>query len=286
MSGEAYTKRYPGGFVDLPATSTAIDSSYLNGTESALARLLGADPTDANVMVWDQSLGRFKTVLLTNAHISGTAAIARTKLDFGAGLVDGDLAPGANVAQSKIAGLTAAFANRPLVTYGTTPPGSPADGDIWMFPADATNGVIWQFRYRAASASSYKWEFVGGVPLAVGPSGSMTIATATPTDLTGGPTLTLPRAGDYVIDFGGVAQANGSFAAYNVTVYVFDGVTIGAGISFTPVNAQFMGGTISGIQVRTGLAAATLLKLQAAAQNSNSSLVSAGWMKVMPRRVS
>jgi hypothetical protein len=111
MSGEAYVKRYPGGFVDLPATSTAIDSSYLNGTEAALARLLGADPTDAAPMIWDQSLGRFKTVLITNAHVAGGAAIARTKLDFGAGLVDGDLAPGANVAQSKIAGLTTALAN-------------------------------------------------------------------------------------------------------------------------------------------------------------------------------
>jgi hypothetical protein len=171
-------------------------------------------------------------------------------------------------------------------TYGTTPPASPNDGDEWYLPADATNGVIWAFRYRSASASAYKWEFVGGAPMAAGPSGSMTIATGTPTDLTGGPTVTLPRAGDYVIDLGAVAQANVAAAAYNITVYVFDGVAIGTGVSFTPVNAQFMGGTVSGLQVRTGLVAATLLKLQAAAQGGNSSLVSNGWIKVVPRRVS
>lgn len=44
----------------------------------------------------------------------------------------------------------------------TTPPASPADGDIWYLPADAANGVNWQLRYNAGSASVFKWEFVGG----------------------------------------------------------------------------------------------------------------------------
>jgi hypothetical protein len=114
----------------------------------------------------------------------------------------------------------------------------------------------------------------------------MTIATATATDLTGGPTLTLARAGDYVIDFGGSLQANVSAAAYNINLWLFDGVTTGQSLTFTPVNATFMGGTVSGIQIRTGLAAATLLKLQGSSSGGNSSIYSAGWMKVVPRRVS
>src|SRR5262245_29312126 len=111
MSGEAYTKRYAAGFVDLPSQTTPIDSQFLNAVENALVRLLGADPTDQGVETWDAALGRFKTFLLTNAQVAGGAAISRAKLDFGAGLVDADIAPGAAIASSKISGLT-----------GTSPP--------------------------------------------------------------------------------------------------------------------------------------------------------------------
>jgi len=92
----------------------------------------------------------------------------------------------------------------PNITYGTSPPASPNDGDIWMFPADATNGVIWQFRYRAASASAYKWEFVGG------PSQSAAVALTEATSTAGGtmvnlttigPSITPARSGDYEVEF-------------------------------------------------------------------------------------
>lgn len=45
------------------------------------------------------------------------------------------------------------------------PPASPADGDIWTATGVDTNGTVWRFRYNAGSASSYKWEFIGGSPL-------------------------------------------------------------------------------------------------------------------------
>ena len=104
MSGETYTKRYPAGFVDLPSETTAIDSQFLNAVEQALVRLLGADPGNSTVPAWSAALSRFVFQLLTNASVDPAAAIARSKLDFGAGLVDADLAAGANIAQSKIAG--------------------------------------------------------------------------------------------------------------------------------------------------------------------------------------
>jgi microcystin-dependent protein len=50
-------------------------------------------------------------------------------------------------------------------TYLTSLPVSPTDGQEIYYAADATNGVIWHLRYRAASSSTYKWEFVGGAPL-------------------------------------------------------------------------------------------------------------------------
>lgn len=48
-----------------------------------------------------------------------------------------------------------------------TPPASPKDGQIWTYLADAAGGVLWTFRYRAASTSAFKWEFVGGAPFTV-----------------------------------------------------------------------------------------------------------------------
>jgi hypothetical protein len=88
----------------------------------------------------------------------------------------------------------------------TSLPASPVDGDEVVYTADATAGVRWRFKYRSASASSYKWEFVGGPPLfdtveadqAVTPSVAYTWSNLT----TVGPTLTLPLAGDYDCVFG------------------------------------------------------------------------------------
>jgi len=127
----------------------------------------------------------------------------------------------------------------PTVTYGTTPPGSPADGDIWYFPADATGGVIWMFRYRAASASTYKWELVGGPPVTLSWVGAPTIInTMTQVGATGvyypniaGAVLTAPRAGDYLIEGSYLVDPNTGTGFIYVTSFV------GAAL----VNASFRG---------------------------------------------
>lgn len=89
---------------------------------------------------------------------------------------------------------------------GTSLPSSPADGDEYFYVADATLGTIWHFKYRTASASTYKWEFVGGSPLtheinnAAYPGTAEIRAGSNPTygDVTTvGPTVTCPLAGDY-----------------------------------------------------------------------------------------
>jgi hypothetical protein len=82
---------------------------------------------------------------------------------------------------------------------GAAPPGSPNDGDLWLLPADATNGVQWLFRYNAGSASASKWEFIGGPPLVSEVDADETFTgDATYHDAgTIGPLVTVPRAGDY-----------------------------------------------------------------------------------------
>lgn len=81
-------------------------------------------------------------------------------------------------------------------------PALPADGDecYYQNTAMATDGIVWHLRYRVASASAYKWEFIGGPPLyAEGvASGGILWGTGAwgnfPTD----PSITLPLAGEYV----------------------------------------------------------------------------------------
>lgn len=92
---------------------------------------------------------------------------------------------------------------------GTALPSNPVDGQKFAYIADATNGVIWHLRYRSASASIYKWEFVGGPNLS---SAVDTLQQNTTTGwqnlATDGPSVTLPLAGDYLISIGALQSTS------------------------------------------------------------------------------
>lgn len=86
-------------------------------------------------------------------------------------------------------------------THSATPPASPADGDIWVYPADDTNGVEWMFRYDSAE-TTYKWRFLGGAPLLSEVATLESTSSTSYADLTTvGPSITLPRSGDYKVAF-------------------------------------------------------------------------------------
>jgi hypothetical protein len=84
----------------------------------------------------------------------------------------------------------------------TSLPGSPVNGQDCFYLADATNGIVWHLKYRAASASAYKWECMDGPPLTSEiVTGEATASTAYVDLATTGPQVTLPLAGDYDIKF-------------------------------------------------------------------------------------
>jgi hypothetical protein len=86
----------------------------------------------------------------------------------------------------------------PLVT---TLPSNPLDGQECYYLADATNGIIWHLRYRAASSSAYKWEVVTGPPLFAEVATDNGYSTNAYGDAgPAGPQLALPLAGDYDIE--------------------------------------------------------------------------------------
>lgn len=91
--------------------------------------------------------------------------------------------------------------------YVTSLPSSPVDGQEVYYVVDSSNKVIWHMRYNAGSGSSYKWESVGGSPY-ISNQGGGTVSSGNPANLSG-PSFTLPRAGDYEIEFGFYAGYNG-----------------------------------------------------------------------------
>lgn len=110
-------------------------------------------------------------------------------------------------------------------------PASPTDGQEVYFLADDANGVVWHLRYRAASASPYKWECVGGPPLSAQSGTSASISSTTPVAPSSPCQITLPLGGDYIIDL----STNGNLNATNSYAYIVPtvgGVSI-AGETFT-----------------------------------------------------
>lgn len=90
------------------------------------------------------------------------------------------------------------------------PPASPSTGDIWIATNVDSNGTRWQFQYNAGSASTYKWEFIGGPDLVAAPASPGTTSATWAEDAANQCRLTIPRSGDYVVRWGASRGANGT----------------------------------------------------------------------------
>jgi hypothetical protein len=86
---------------------------------------------------------------------------------------------------------------------------TPTDGMEVYLQVDATNGVVWHLRYNAASASAYKWEYLGGPPTSHRVDTQQATSSQTYIDLaTLGPFVVVPRLGEYRIQFGARLDAS------------------------------------------------------------------------------
>ena len=100
-------------------------------------------------------------------------------------------------------------ATSPTNPVVTTLPSSPVDGQECDYLADATNGVVWHLKYRAADPTAHKWQFVGGPGLYATVAATESTASTTYAALTtAGPTCTVPLAGDYDIEIGAYVRGN------------------------------------------------------------------------------
>jgi hypothetical protein len=162
------------------------------------------------------------------------------------------------------------------------------DGDVVDLIANDPAGVIWRFRYNAGSASAFKWEFAGGAAASseVGPS--QNIGAGAYGDLgTVGPQFTLPRAGDYEVDFGArvlppasafrgwIALKRGAAATADA-----DGASWGG-----PAGAGGSDVSVSRCLFALGAAAGDVYKLQYKSDVGVTSF-DKRWLKIRPIRIS
>lgn len=133
----------------------------------------------------------------------------------GTNIVNADVDANAAIALSKLE-------LNPAPTPATSLPGSPVDGQIAVLTDSTTAPTYtWRFRYLAAGGT-YKWQFVGGAPLvaevataqATGSLGSyVALATA-------GPSITVPRAGVWIVTHGfqglGAASATAAWMSFDI----------------------------------------------------------------------
>lgn len=175
----------------------------------------------------------------------------------------------------------------PALTVATTLPSVAYDGMRIVVVVDAASGYVWNFRYRAASASAYKWEFAGGAEIRTGvatdesvPSSGGWVNLATD-----GPSFVLPAGigGDFLCD-GRAAAANTSGATQGVSV----GVAVGNTTPADPVQHNTFNGGREEATAHprlTAVAAGSTLKLRYLAAASVA--ISFGYrsLSVVPLRV-
>lgn len=232
------------------------------------------------------------TIVIPNRPAGGDArSIASLLANFDAitSVVNGNI-DSANIASG---GVKRSNLNVDIVSAGTSLPVAPVDGQEFYYIADATLGVVWHLRYRAASASAYKWEFVGGSYLYsqnIGASG-VTGTGSGFSELAGGagPDVIVPLAGDYEADYG--AEAYNSAAATNV-VNLSVGLTGAGGVSTTPIISASMGsvggnqiGRAQAVGVLPGLAAGLTVRMRYVYVAISTIVYQNRQFRIRPRRV-
>jgi hypothetical protein len=172
----------------------------------------------------------------------------------------------------------------------TSLPGTPYDGQVIHYVADATNGVLWPLRYNA-SGGTYKWEAVGPMPLSAEVATAETRSSAAFGDLTTvGPSVVVPLAGEYEIasslyaDVGGGTGSTLSMALTGTSASA-DPEMQGSFWVPTATASGTQRSTIGRSGRRTVTPAGTTVKLQYASDGTHSATFGRRTLLIRPFRV-
>lgn len=196
------------------STVATAPSPATSGTSLTVATGDGAKfPTPPfNATVWpanSQPTTGNAEIVRVSAIATDTLTIARTQEGTSARAIGVGDQVAATVTAKMVTDIEAAAPNA-LVT---SLPVSPGNGQVIFYQADATNGIVWQLRYNNDSASTYKWEYVGGGFLRADVDTADSASNTAYGDLTHvGPSVTAPLAGDWDIraSLDGVSAATSS----------------------------------------------------------------------------
>jgi hypothetical protein len=130
---------------------------------------------------------------------------------------------------------------RPALVTSTLP-GSPTDGQECYYLAHSAQGIVWHLRYRTASASTHKWEAVGGAAPIHDEIGSGDVSTLESTaSLTSaglstyGPSVVVPLAGEYEVT--ALAGVNGISTSLSASAGLFVQLNGAAALNWTVADA-------------------------------------------------
>jgi len=170
--------------------------------------------------------------------------------------------------------------------YGTTLPASPADGQEYVLVDNVANPTYqWRLRYNTASSSPYKWEYVGGCPwFATAYSGTWQQFSGSSNWVGASPSLAVPRAGDYWIDWG----AQFACTAVGITVQLATyaaGAVAGLAVALMPTQVINNIMSASYFQRINGMAQGTTLQPGCWASGTISQLANLS-CRIWPARVS
>lgn len=171
-------------------------------------------------------------------------------------------------------------------------PSSPVDGDEILYVAESTNRTLWHLRYDAAETTTYKWKFVGGFPLfakrdpngTIAASGGNAWTNLAASDVAG-PSVVLPLAGFYLMEFGAQIDApvDGSVAQVGVSAQGFDPAN-----EDTASNANVRTVSVSGSRdpLIAAIAAGTSMRLMyRAGTGTGTATYGKRWIKGTPLKV-
>lgn len=146
-------------------------------------------------------------------------------------------------------------------------PANPYNGQEIYYEADATNGIYWHLVYRAVKAdgtsdgSAYKWHYVGGPPLAAEVDTDETSTSGSYAALTTpGPSVTVPLAGDYKLEYGANIYVASGSASDAAAMSVDIGASAAADADAISASAGANGqNSPMRVRTKTGLSASTAL---------------------------
>lgn len=232
--------------------------------------------------------GSRRITLSAGVHTIGVRAFrGASNGQIGANTGTGTSYPPAFLRVSKIIQASQLLVQTPNAPLVTSLPSNAIDGQEVRYLADNTNGIIWNFRYRAGSSSSYKWEFIGGAPLYSAGSGGITTTSTSWVFWSTSPNITVPFAGDYLAE---VAASCGQQTNAVNTAYCTIGVNGGSqsennGVWSTS-SGQWDGSTGMNVTKMTLAANDNLRFYVRGDYNTSTSAFDKGRLSVTPIRVS